>query len=173
MKISEITNAQDKLDLLKSIMDNTWRTISQQGTNPIPTTPISQSIKTKPIYKSTALNKPKALPKKTKPKIPKRAPMAPAPKPFPKAKPLAPTPQHIKNQQQQSQQEYAQAVKKTFDKDVARMPKSLQPLPTSIVSPIGGGDPELEKKLDFARRQGEQNRASGSEPHLINKNPTY
>jgi hypothetical protein len=49
------------------------------------------------------------------------------------------------------------------------MPKSLQPLPTSIVSPIGGGDPELNKKFDQARRQGEQNRAFDSEPHSFNK----
>ena len=78
-----------------------------------------------------------------------------APKPLPKPKPLSPPPLQLRNQQQ-----------KVLPKAPAKsMPKSLQPLPTNIISPIGGGDPEFNKKLELAKRQGEQNRASGSESH--------
>ena len=143
-------------------MDNTWAAISRQPkTNApafkaTPATPLKKAIKTKSITKS------------------KKAPYAAAPKPLPKPKPLTPSPIQVKNQQQKSQQEYAKTVQKTLAKSpVKPMPKSLQPLPGNIISPIGGGDPELEKKLDFARRQGEHNRASGSEPHLIHKNQIY
>jgi hypothetical protein len=123
--------------------------------------------KAAPVAPHKKAIKTKAIPK------PKKAPYAAAPKPLPKPKLLAQAPTQIHHQQLKTKQDYAQEVKKTFDKDSAKMPKSLQPLPGNIISPIGGGDPELQKKLDFARRQGEQNRASGSEPHLINKNPTY
>ena len=162
MRIYEITNPEDQLALLKMIMDNTWAAISRQPkTNApafkaTPATPLKKAIKTKSITKS------------------KKAPYAAAPKPLPKPKPLTPSPIQVKNQQQKSQQEYAKTVQKTLAKSpVKPMPKSLQPLPGNIISPIGGGDPELEKKLDFARRQGEHNRASGSEPHLIHKNQIY
>ena len=161
MKISEITNTQDKLDLLKSIMDNTWRSISQQNTTQAPFVPVRQIMSAKPAVKVRPMAKIKSLAK------PKKAPYAAAPKPLPKPKPLTPSPIQVKNQQQKSQQEYAKIAQKTLAKaPVKPMPKSLQPLPGNIISPIGGGDPELEKKLDFARCQGEQNRASGSEPHL-------
>jgi hypothetical protein len=54
-------------------------------------------------------------------------------------------------------------VKKTFDKDAVKMPKSLQPLSGNIISPIGTSDPELNKKLDHARKDYEQqNRELGS-----------
>jgi len=162
VRIYEITNPEDQLALLKMIMDNTWAAISRQPkTNApafkaTPATPLKKAIKTKSITKS------------------KKAPYAAAPKPLPKPKPLTPSPIQLKNQQQKSQQEYAKTVQKTLAKSpVKPMPKSLQPLPGNIISPIGGGDPELEKKLDFARRQGEHNRASGSEPHLIHKNQIY
>ena len=162
MRIYEITNPEDQLALLKMIMDNTWAAISRQ---PKTKAPVSKAAPAAPLRK---VIKTKAIPK------PKKAPYAAAPKPLPKPKPLTPSPIQVKNQQQKSQQEYAKAVQKTLAKaPVKPMPKSLQPLPGNIISPIGGGDPELEKKLDFARRQGEQNRASGSEPHLSHKNQIY
>jgi len=153
VKISEITNAQDKLDLLKSIMDNTWRSIAQPNTAPAQVTPIRQIMPAKPAVKVKPIAKIK------------KAPYAAAPKPLPKPKPIPQTPTQIKHQQQKSQQDYAQAVKKTFDKDMAKIPKSLQSLPTNIVSPIGGGDPEFNKRLELARKQGEQNRSNDSIPH--------
>ena len=61
MRINEITNAQDKLDLLKSIMDNTWRSISQQT---YPILSIRKPTQTIPMVRSKikakALAKPKA-----------------------------------------------------------------------------------------------------------------
>ena len=162
MRIYEITNPEDQLALLKMIMDNTWAAISRQ---PKTKAPVTKAASVAPLRKPV---KTKATQK------PKKAPYAAAPKPLPKPKPLAPSPIQVKNQQQKSQQEFAKTVQKTLAKAPSKpMPKSLQPLPRNIISPIGSSDPELEKKLDFARRQGEQNRASGSEPHLINKNPTY
>jgi hypothetical protein len=162
LRIYEITNPEDQLALLKMIMDNTWAAISRQ---PKTKAPATKAAPVAPLRKPV---KAKTIPK------PKKAPYTATPKPLPKPKPLPQTPTQIKHHQLKSQQDYAKAVQKTLAKaPVKPMPKSLQPLPTSIISPIGGGDPELNKKLDFARRQGEQNRASGSEPHLINKNPTY
>ena len=158
MKISEITNTQDKLDLLKSIMDNTWRSIAQPNIAPAQVVPVRQIMPAKPVVKVRPMAKIKSLAK------PKKAPYAAAPKPLPKSKPLQQTPTQIKHQQLKNQQDYALAVKKTFDKDVAKIPKSLQSLPTNIVSPIGGGDPEFNKKLELARKQGEQNRSNGSLP---------
>lgn len=158
MRIYEITNPEDQLALLKMIMDNTWAAISRQPRTkaPIatvtPVAPLKRAINTKAITK------------------PKKAPHAAAPKQLPKPKPLPQTPTQIKHQQLKSQQDYAQEVKKTFDKNSTKMPKSLQPLPGNIISPIGGGDLELNKKLDFARRQRELNRASGSEPQSFHGN---
>jgi len=162
VRIYEITKPEDQLALLKSIMDNTWRTISQQRAQQIqPAPPMQQPMQARPIPRSYFTAKPVAKPKAA---ISKKAPYAAPPKPLPKAKPLPQTPIQIKHQQHKHQQNYAQAVKKAFDKDTAKMPKSLQPLPTNIISPIGGGDPEFNKKLELARKQGEQNRSNGSIP---------
>jgi hypothetical protein len=91
--------------------------------------------------------------------------MAPPPKPLPKAKPLPQTPAQIKHQQHKHQHDFAQTVKKTFDRDNVKMPKSLQPLPGNIISPIGGVDTELNKNLDLARKNYEfQNRDNESKP---------
>ena len=156
MKLDEIITADEKLKLARLIFNNTFNQLSNelpQWSKPAP----------KPVVGALA----KTIATKTKPRAPKRAPMAPAPKPLPKPKPLPQTPTQIKHQQQKSQQDYAQAVKKTFDKDTAKLPKSLQPLPGNIISPIGGGDPELNKKLDQARKEYErQNRDYGSKPHF-------
>jgi len=47
------------------------------------------------------------------------------------------------------------------------MPKSLQPLPTNIISPISGADTELHKKLQQAGHQKDtQNRDYGSKLHF-------
>ena len=62
MKISEITNAQDKLDLLKSIMDNTWRSIAQPNAAPAQVTPIRQIMPAKPVVKVKPIAKIKKAP---------------------------------------------------------------------------------------------------------------
>ena len=153
MRIYEFTSPEDQLALVNILMDGAWAAFSWE-----------RQIKTPPTksYRTTPLKK--IVKAKTSPK-PKKAPYAAPPKPLPKPKPIPQTPTQIKHQQQKSQQDYAQAVKKTFDKDMAKIPKSLQSLPTNIVSPIGGGDPEFNKRLELARKQGEQNRSNDSIPH--------
>ena len=69
MKIKEITNAQDQLDLLRVIIDNTWSAIRQQA-------------QIQANQKATQASKPKA------PKQPKKAPYANPPKPLPKPNPI-------------------------------------------------------------------------------------
>ena len=156
MKLDEIITADEKLKLARLIFNNTFNQLASelpQWSAPAP----------KPAVGTVA----KPIATKNKSRVPKRAPMAPAPKSLPKPKPLPQTPTQIKHQQQKSQQDYADAVKKRFDKDTVKMPKSLQPLPGNIISPIGGGDPELNKKLDQARKEYErQNRDYGSKPRF-------
>lgn len=67
MRIKEITNAEDQLNLLRVIFNNTWGAIEQEA-----------NMQAK--QKAAHANKPK--PKGVK--APKRAPYAPAPKPLPK-----------------------------------------------------------------------------------------
>ena len=145
MKLDEIITADEKMKLARLIFNNTFNQLANEM-------PHIQRPIAKPLAKPMAA--------KPKSRATKRAPMAPPPKP----KPLVQTPTQIHHQQQKSQQDYAKAVKNTFDKDAAKMPKSLQPLPTNIISPIGGGDPEFNKRLELARKQGEQNRSNGSQP---------
>jgi hypothetical protein len=156
MKMNEIMSVDEKLKLANLIFNNTFKELTREITQ-------AHTLRAQPVAKLMA----KAVPIKTKPRAAKRAPMAPPPKPLPKPKPLAQTPTQMHHQQQKSQQDYAQVVKKTFDKDAAKMPKSLQPLPTNIISPIGGTDPELHKKLQQAGHPKDpQNRDYGSKPRF-------
>jgi len=157
MKLDEIITADEKLKLARLIFNNTFNQLASE-------LPQWSAPALKPAVGTVA----KTIATKNKSRAPKRAPMAPAPKPLPKPKPLPQTPTQIKYQQQKSQQDYAQAVKKTFDKDTVKIPKSLQPLPGNIISPIGGGDSELNKKLDQARKDYErQNRDYESKPRFL------
>ena len=152
MKLDEIITADEKMKLARLIFNNTFNQLA----NELPQMP-------RPVAKPIA----KPIATKTKPRAPKRAPMAPPPKPLPKAKAIPKTPTQIKHQQQKHQHDFAQTVKKTFDRDNVKMPKSLQPLPGNIISPVGGSDPELNKKLDQARKDYErQNRDYSSKPHF-------
>lgn len=67
MKIKEITNAQDQLDLLRVIIDNTWSAIKQQA-----------DIEARQRAAKAVKTKPQAI------KAPKKPPYAPQPKPLPK-----------------------------------------------------------------------------------------
>jgi hypothetical protein len=151
MKMNEIITADEKLRLAQLIFRNTFHQLA----------PVVQAIQPKLVAK------PKRMPIKPKSKEPKKAPMALPPKPLPKVKPIPQTTAQIKHNQNNHQQNFARAVKKTFDKDIGKLPKSLQPLSGNIISPIGGGDPEFNKKLDQARKDYEyQNRDYGSKPRF-------
>ena len=76
MKIKEITNAQDQLELLRTIIDNTWTSIKQQADTQ------ARQASTKQV-----------LNKKVKTAPIQKAPYAAPPKPLPKPKPLTPIPQ--------------------------------------------------------------------------------
>lgn len=133
MKINEITNAQDQLALLQTIMDNTWSAIRQQAD--------SQKIqRTKQA-------------KVPKPKLPKQAPMAPVPKPkpLPKSMPAPLPPQQIKNQQIIAGQNQKTSVKKPL----TPMPASLNPLPYSIISPTNQNRNERERQEILKQARGE------------------
>lgn len=67
MKIKEITNAQDQLDLLRTIIDNTWTAIKQQADVQ------AKQKAVQPAKPSTA-------------RLVKKAPYAAPPKPLPKPK---------------------------------------------------------------------------------------
>ncbi|MBU3633866.1 hypothetical protein ICN35_00110 [Polynucleobacter sp. es-GGE-1] len=150
MKLDEIITADEKMKLARLIFNNTFNQLA----NELPQSP-------RPVPKSIA----KPITTKIKPRALKRAPMAPPPKPLPKAKPIPKTPTQIKHQQHKHQHDFAQTVKKTFDRDNVKLPRSLQPLTRNIISPIGGGDPELNKKLDLVRKDYElQNRDNESKP---------
>jgi hypothetical protein len=131
MKINEITNAQDQLVLLRTIMDNTWSAIRQQAD--AQTTQRTNQTKT------------------PKPKLPKRVPMAPAPKPLPKSKPVPLPPQQIKNQQTFAGQNQKMPVKK----QLTPMPDSLKPLPYSIISPTNQNRNERERQEILKQARGE------------------
>ena len=114
---------------------NTTLNALGQPAQPRPSTnnPVVQAVKTnrKPAVKA--------------PKIP--AP--PAPKPFPKPKPLAPTIQQGKAAMQVRKPAVGnkQPLKQpTNEKHAATIPKSLQPLPTSVLNPINKKPTKREKE---------------------------
>ncbi|QWE00462.1 hypothetical protein FD967_10625 [Polynucleobacter sp. JS-Mosq-20-D10] len=85
MRINEIANAQEQLELLRLIIDNTWSAVKQQADIQ------SRQLATKP--------------RTTKPKAPKQAiriPTPPKPKPLPK--PTLTPQQQAKHQQLQQNQ---------------------------------------------------------------------
>jgi hypothetical protein len=85
MRIDEIANAQEQLELLRLIIDNTWTAIKQQAD----------------IQARQQASKPRAASVKP-PKPPKRPPYAAKPKPLPK--PTATPQQQAKHQQLQQNQ---------------------------------------------------------------------
>lgn len=153
MKMNEIITADEKLRLAQMIFKNTFNQLA----------PVVQP---QPVMNQIPKKIVKPVVGGAKSKAPKKAPMAPAPKPLPKAKPVPQTPSQIKHHQQKSQQDYADAVLKRFEKKVAKMPKSLQPLPGNIISPIDGVDTDLQKKMDFVKKQADQNPSNDSLSHF-------
>lgn len=134
MKISEITNAQDQLALLRTIIDNTWGAIKQQAD--------AEARQT-----SAKKMSPNQGPK---PAAPKKGPHAPAPKPLPTPKPIRPQAQQNKNLQPLSQPE---------DKVMGKgklMPSSPKPLSGNIISPINHNRSEKERQEMARMARGEE-----------------
>ena len=103
MKMMEIANAQDQLDLLRLIIDNTWSAIRQQA-----------NAQAKQQASKASASTAKA------PKQAKRPPYAAAPKPLPKPKPM----QQAK-QQQVNQAQLVNQINKSLSKP--RPISSIQP----------------------------------------------
>lgn len=142
MRMNEIASAEEQLGLLRLIIDNTWTAIKQQAD----------------AEARQRASQPKPVKVKAVPKI-KPAPMAAPPKPLPKPKPVLSSPLKVQEKFKKSQQGSVKQIGKELgNKTNAPMPKSLQPLPSNILSPIHSVDKDFQKKMEFARKQGEQNR---------------
>ena len=114
MRFSEIASQEELQSFLKLLMDGKW---------------IGLHKNLKPRFQ-------KPLRRRATMK-PKKGPYATPPKPLPKPKPQPLTYQQVQNQQHKHQQDYAQALKRTLTKDrPSKMPKSLEPLPGNIISPL-------------------------------------
>lgn len=126
MRLHEFTDPKDQLQLLRLIMDNTWSAISQEAKSKAAQQAANKSrVAIKPKVKANHfIKKPPALP----------APIAPI-KPLPTARPVAPVAP-------------AQATKPAPQRNPppqsAKMPNSLKPLPTSVLSPISPENPEVK-----------------------------
>ena len=131
MRFSEIITYEELQSFLKLLMDGKWL-----GIHKSPTFRPKKSLKRKVLAKY------------------KKGPYAAPPKPLPKPKSLLPTQQQLLNQQHKNQQDYARAVKRTLTKDQpSKMPKSLDPLPGNIISPINvdRGEREMIDLIKIAK----------------------
>lgn len=142
MRITEILSTQEQINLVRLIMNTTLNALGQSA-QPSATakSPVVQAVQKnrKPTVKA--------------PKIP----TPPAPKPFPQPKPLVPantlTSGRLNTEKPLTKQPLTSA--RATEKPQGMMPKRLQPLPTSILSPINKNPSpskkkELEKKTELA-----------------------
>jgi hypothetical protein len=149
MKLNEIITADEKLKLAQLIFKNTFDQLV-----PVVTVPQPQ-------------NTAKPAPVKTKAKVAKRVPTPPKNKPLPKAKRLPLTPTQIKQQHHKNQQDYANAVKKTLDKNITKSSVPLRPN-GNLKAPIAAGDPVPNKSLSQIGLQADlQKRDNGSKPQFF------
>lgn len=142
MRITEILSTQEQINLVRLIMNTTLNALGQP-TQPKQSTksPVVQAVKgnRKPAVKAPKIPAPQAPKPLPKPKslasaIPKSKAALPLPKPAISAKQPLKTP--------------------TNEKHPITIPKSRQPLPTSVLSPINkkptkGEKEELQDKNDL------------------------
>lgn len=134
MRITEILSTQEQINLVRLIMNTTLNALGQ------PTQP-TQSTK-RPVVQAVKGNRKPAV---KAPKIP--APQAP--KPLPKPKPLASAiPQGKAAVQARKPVVVSKQPLKspTNEKHPIAIPKSRQPLPTSVLSPINKNPTKREKE---------------------------
>lgn len=131
MRFTEIINPEDQLALWRLISDKVWSTFGQIPLQPKATDVVPAKAKpaTKAISRLPAKTAGKAKvtpPRKGKPK---KAPMAPAPKPLPKPTQLLPTLAQTKQAQTQQHQQLAKHIHQALtDKPaVPAYPKPIQP----------------------------------------------
>lgn len=134
MRINEITNAQDQLALLRTIIDNTWGAIKQQADSQARQVSAKKSVPNPSV----------------KPAIPKKPPHASPPKPLPAPKPIASLPQQNKNLQTLPQPENKILAKGKL------APSAPKALPGNIISPINHNRSEKEKQELAKMARGEE-----------------
>ena len=170
MRFMEIANPEDQLALWRLISDKMWAAfeepVSSRPNTPLPQPITAQGRATRPGSRAA-----KAVPKaprksavKAKPKAvkPRRAPMAPAPKPVPKPaaipKPQQLTPTQATKQQTQQHQQIAQHLHKEISKAnpqhriYPQPPTPTQKLPTPTVPMTSGYDERDKDELAFHSR---------------------
>ena len=126
MRLHEFTDPKDQLQLLRLIMDNTWSAISQEA---------KSKAAQQAANKSRAAIKPKLKANHFVKKPPQPpAPIAPI-QPLPIARPAAPAVPAPPKKPVPQRNPPPQNVK---------MPNSLKPLPTSVLSPISPENPEVK-----------------------------
>jgi len=168
MRFTEIISPEDQLALWRLISDKVWATfgqLPQQSTIPKHQPPISP-VAAKPTPKAATKGVPRVTTKamgkrKTTPAKghkPKRAPMAPAPKPLPKPQQIQPTPMQTKHAQTQQNHQLAQQIHQTFNKKAPTptQPQTIQPKPpvATTVAPMNNSYSERDKdELVFHRRE--------------------
>ena len=134
MRITEILSTQEQINLVRLIMNTTLNALGQ---------PIQPKQSTKsPVAQAVKGNRKPAV------KAPK-IPAPPAPKPLPKPKPLDSAISQSKASAPARKPVVAskQPLKTpTNEKHPITIPKSRQPLPTSVLSPINKEPTKREKK---------------------------
>lgn len=126
MRLHEFTDPKDQLQLLRLIMDNTWSAISQEA---------KSKAAQQAANKSRAAIKPRVKANHFVKKPPQPpAPIAPI-QPLPTARPPAPA---------------VPAPPRKPAPQSAKMPNSLKPLPTSVLSPISpeNQDVKINKQVN-------------------------
>ena len=164
MRFTEIINPEDQLALWRLISDKVWSTFGQTApqlsaaATQHPVAPATPKPAAKGLSRTPAkpLRKGKATPaKKDKPK---KAPMAPPPKPLPKPKPLQPTQIQTKQAQTQQHHQLAHHIQHALTKKPLTpsypKPNQLKGPATTTLEPMNNGYGEREKdELVFHRRQ--------------------
>jgi hypothetical protein len=168
MRFTEIISPEDQLALWRLISDKVWATfgqLPQQTTAPKPQAQIA-TVAAKPTPKPATKGVPrvtaKAMGKRkatsAKGHKPKRAPMAPAPKPLPEPQQIQPSPTQTKHAQTQQNHQLAQQIHQAFNKKAPTptQPQTIQPKPpvATTVAPMNNSYSERDKdELVFHRRE--------------------
>ena len=177
MRFTEIANPEDQLALWRMVSNSMWKAFdepnsgalmpnaqqTQPNQNPVVKTVAPPAPMVKPLAKGmgriASISKPVAKPAKSvKAPKPKKAPMAPAPKPLPKPKPQQLTPNQATKQQTQQHQQLAKHLHKELMKPNPQQriypqpPTPSQKLATTMVPMTNGYDERDKDELVFHSR---------------------
>jgi len=148
MRFTEIANPEEQLALWKLVSDKMWATFQQQA--PQQSSPVAMKQLPTSAPKSVAKPLGKRNTKPVKPYKPKKAPMAPAPKPLPKPQPQQLTPTQLAKQKSQQHKQIAQNLHKELTKGSPQQRIYPEPpIPTTksvpFIDPMNDGYDERDK----------------------------